>query len=226
MLESILTTSADGVLNTSQFLLCTLASAVLGVAAALIYMYHNTYTKSFVITLALLPVMVQVVIMMVNGNLGTGVAVLGAFSLIRFRSVPGTAREIGSIFFAMAIGLAGGMGCIFLAALFVIIIGIMTIGLYSSRFGESKGKEKQLKVTIPENLEYETIFDDLFDTYTTKHELSKVRTTNMGSLFELSYLVTLKDGTSEKEFLDSLRCRNGNLTISCGRVSVAKEEQL
>lgn len=226
MLESILSASADGTITLPQFLLCTLASLILGLAAALIYMYHNTYTKSFVITLALLPVMVQVVIMMVNGNLGTGVAVLGAFSLIRFRSVPGTAREIGSIFFAMALGLAAGTGYILLAVLFLVIIGIMTVLLCSTRFGDGKMSEKQLKVTIPENLDYEGIFDDLFGRYTVKHELIKVRTASMGSLFELSYLIFLKEGASEKELIDAMRCRNGNLTIVCGRGTAGREEQL
>ncbi len=225
MLESILSGSAGSAVGFSDLLICTAASLILGIAAAFIYMYHNTYTRNFVITLALLPVMVQIVIMMVNGNLGTGVAVLGAFSLIRFRSVPGTAREIGSIFFAMALGLACGMGYLVFAGLFVIIIGLMTVLLYTLRFGEEKAYEKHLKITIPETLDYDGIFEDLFRTYTKKHELNRVHTTNMGSLFELHYLVVLKDDHKEKEFLDALRCRNGNLTISCGRAA-GKEEQL
>lgn len=206
-----------------ELLICTVASLVLGLGAAAVYMYHNVYSKNFVITLALLPAMVQIVIMMVNGNVGTGVAVMGAFSLVRFRSVPGSAREIGSIFMAMAIGLATGMGCIDIAALFLIIIGAMNMILSSCRFGEKKQVEKELKITIPEGLNYTGIFDDLFDQYTKSAQLMSVRTTNMGSLYELSYHVVLKDIALEKDFIDGVRCRNGNLNIVCGMLPMGKE---
>ena len=207
----------NGTLTISGFLYCTLASLVLGLGIAGLYMVKNTYSKGFVVTLALLPAIVQVVIMMVNGNIGTGVAVAGAFSLVRFRSVPGNARDIVSIFFAMAVGLATGMGYLFYALLFLVIIGVVNVALLCSRFGDGKANVRTLKITVPENLDYEGLFDDLLQQYATSYTLEKVRTTNMGSLFELSYTVRLKGDMPPKAFLDALRCRNGNLSIICGR---------
>lgn len=224
MLENILATTSQNVLTLSNLLICMIASLIIGVGIAFIYMYRNTYNKSFVITITLLPVMIQTVIMLVNGNLGTGVAVLGAFSIIRFRSVPGGSREIGSIFFAMALGLAVSMGYVLFAFLFLFIIGSMTILLFYSKFAERKNTEKELKITIPENLDYSGIFEDLFTKYTNNFELIQVKTTNMGSLYELHYYITLKNSINEKNFLDEIRCRNGNLNIVCGRVSTIKEE--
>ncbi len=224
MLNSILNNTAATSVTLPSLLLCILASLVLGVGIALIYMYKNVYSKNFVITLALLPAMVQIVIMLVNGNLGTGIAVMGAFSLVRFRSVPGSAREIGSIFFAMAVGLATGMGYLGIALLFLVIVGLMTVLLVSIRFGEPRKREKELKITIPENLDYTGIFDDLFEKYTKSAELIRVRTTSMGSLYELNYHITLRNEDIEKEFIDELRCRNGNLNIACGRAPVNRDE--
>ncbi|MEA5136392.1 MAG: DUF4956 domain-containing protein [Candidatus Fimivivens sp.] len=224
MLESIITSTSTGVFTLQSLMACTIASIILGIGVAVVYMYKNEYNRNFVITLALLPAMVQVVISLVNGNLGTGVAVLGAFSLVRFRSVPGSAREISSIFFAMAIGLATAMGYILYAFAFLLIIGAMTILLTLIRFGDSRSKEKDLRITIPEDLDYTGIFDDLFAAYTRRAELLRVKTTNMGSLYELRYRIVLKDENTEKQLLDKLRCRNGNLTILCGRVATGKEE--
>lgn len=224
MLESIITSTSTGVVTLQSLLACTIASIVLGIGVAGVYMYKNEYNRNFVITLALLPAMVQVVISLVNGNLGTGVAVLGAFSLVRFRSVPGSAREISSIFFAMAIGLATAMGYIIYAFAFLLIIGAMTILLTLIHFGDSRSQEKDLRITIPEDLDYTGIFDDLFAAYTRRAELLRVKTTNMGSLYELRYRILLKDESTEKQLLDKLRCRNGNLTILCGRVATSKEE--
>ena len=151
---------------------------------------------------------------------------MGAFSLVRFRSVPGTAREISSIFFAMGIGLATGMGYIGFAAVFLALIGIATFLLINSGFGKNKLIEKELKITIPENLDYNGVFDDLFEKYTHENSLEQVRTTNMGSLFELRYKVELKKEEQEKEFLDALRCRNGNLPIICGRNAGKNQDSL
>ena len=201
-----------------------LVLALLGLGTALIYMHRSHYSKSFVITLALLPAMVQLVIMLVNGNLGTGVAVAGAFSLIRFRSVPGSAKEIGCIFFAMAIGLATGMGYLLFGFLFFLVVGAALLLLNATRFGESRQGDSLLRIVIPESLDYEGLFDDLFDQYTQAAELIRVKTTNMGSLYELTYQVRLKSPAAQKAFLDELRCRNGNLTISCGRLASDREE--
>ena len=196
-------------------LLCTLASILLGLIIACIYMVNNTYNKGFVITLALMPAMIQMVIMLVNGNLGTGVAVMGAFSLVRFRSVPGT---------AMAIGLATGIGYIGVAVLFVLCIGGCQLLLTFSKFGDAKNVDKILKITIPESLDYTEVFDDIFEMYLKKWEMLQVKTCNMGSLYRLEYAISLKQVTDEKEFIDELRCRNGNLEISCSRVGLGREE--
>lgn len=224
MLDTLFASVISTTVNWQAIILCTLSSLILGAAAAAIYCYKNTYTKSFVVTLALLPAMVQIVIMLVNGNLGAGVAVMGAFSLVRFRSVPGSAREIGSLFFAMALGLATGMGYLGYAVLFLLLIGIANILLYSTSFAAPKLIDRELKITIPESLDYEGVFDDLFDKYTTRHELLHVKTSNMGSLYELCYLVRLKDTGINKNFLDEIRCRNGNLNITCGRLSTVRDE--
>ena len=224
MLDTLFASVISTTVNWQAIILCTLSSLILGAAAAAIYCYKNTYTKSFVVTLALLPAMVQIVIMLVNGNLGAGVAVMGAFSLVRFRSVPGSAREIGSLFFAMALGLATGMGYLGYAVLFLLMIGIANILLYSTSFAAPKLIDRELKITIPESLDYEGVFDDLFDKYTTRHELLHVKTSNMGSLYELCYLVRLKDTGINKSFLDEIRCRNGNLNITCGRLSTVRDE--
>lgn len=225
MLESILVTNAaTGSVTFASALLCTLSALILGVVAAAFYAYHNTVSKNFVVALALLPAMVQVVILMVNGNLGTGVAVLGAFSLIRFRSVPGSAREIAAIFLSMAIGLAAGMGCVWFAAAFTVLLGAAQIALSASPLGNSRSEERDVRISIPENLDYTGLFDDVLAQYTTAAELQKARTVNMGSMYELIYRVTLRDKSKEKAFLDALRCRNGNLTVSCGRVAAARDE--
>lgn len=215
MLNSIIGTQ----ITLSVFLICTGVSLILGLGSALLCMYKSSCTQSFVITLAMLPALVQIVIMLVNGNIGAGVAVAGAFSLIRFRSVPGTAREIGLIFLAMAIGLANGMGYVILAALFFVIMAVYTLALTLLRFGGANESERELKITIPENLDYDGLFDDLFEKYTKSARLERVKTTNMGTLYELDYHVVLRGQQVPKAFLDELRCRNGNLNIVCGRVA-------
>lgn len=216
--------TADGV-STSEFILYTLISLTLGAVIALVFRYKNKVSKGFFITLAMLPAIVQVVIMLVNGNIGTGVAVMGAFSLVRFRSVPGSARDICSIFLAMAVGLAMGTGYALIAVIFTAILCAANIIYSSIPIGEKSG-EKQLVITIPESLDYSDIFSDLFEKYTSGCELVNVKTTNMGSLFKLTYKITLKKGASEKALIDELRCRNGNLEISCGQAVTQPYEQL
>lgn len=213
MLNSIL----NGDLTLTAFFLCTLTSLALGVGIALLNMYRSHASQSFAITLAILPAMVQVVIMLVNGNIGTGVAVAGAFSLVRFRSAPGSAKEIGAVFFAMAIGLAAGMGYLLLAIGFFFVIAIVLVGLTALHFGQGSAAERILRITIPENLDYEGLFDDLFQRYTQSAALIRVKTSNMGTLYELEYRIMLREDRIPKEFLDELRCRNGNLNIVCGR---------
>lgn len=212
-------------ITTGDFLTYTAISLVLGAVIAIAFKFKNTTTKGFSITLALLPAIIQVVIMLVNGNLGTGVAVMGAFSLVRFRSVPGNARDICSIFLAMAVGLATGTGYVLVAIILVAVICGMNLLYNIIPFGESNGT-KQLLITIPESLDYNNIFDDLFEKYTSKCELVRVKTTNLGSLYRLTYDIVLKKSVSEKDFIDELRCRNGNLEISCGRPISSMAEQL
>lgn len=222
---SILTTdAASGAITVQSMFFCTIASLILGFMVAWIHTFRSTYSKSFIITLALLPAIVQMVIMLVNGNLGTGVAVMGAFSLVRFRSVPGSAKEIGSLFLAMAVGLATGTGYLAVAVMFVILIGIVNILYTISRFGEQSGAQKNLKITIPESLDYSEVFQDILEEYTKKWTLIEVKTSNMGSLYKLDYSIILKDVKKEKEFIDALRCRNGNLEISCGRIQTGINE--
>ena len=217
--KGIFDTHYISVIDISDFLLCLGVSLVIGLMLAGCSMYRSRYTKSFVLTLALLPAVVCVVIMMVNGNVGAGVAVAGAFSLVRFRSVPGTAKEIGMLFLSMGAGLVAGMGYLGYAVLFTVILGGVTMLYTHVNLGKGKKADlhKVLNVTIPEDLDYSQVFDDIFDKYTASCELVKVKTTNMGSLFRLTYHITIKDAAKEKEMLDAIRCRNGNLEISVSR---------
>lgn len=199
------------------------SSIILGLVIGLCYMYRTSYNKAFVVTLVLLPSIVMAIISLVNGNLGTGIAVMGAFSLVRFRSIPGTAKEIGYIFFAMAVGLATGMNYIAFAVVFTLFVGLASLILYKFKFAEPKMLNKELKITIPENLDYTGLLDDLFKEYTSSYTLVRVRTTNLGSLYQLFYEITLNDQKQEKELIDKIRCRNGNLDIICGRIAAAGE---
>ena len=222
MLESILSASTE--LTMVQYLILTGVSLALGLISALVYMHRNTYTKGFVLALVLLPTVVQTVILLVSGNLGAGVAVAGTFSLVRFRSVPGGAREIAAIFTAMAVGLATGMGYIAVAAMLTCAVGLASLLMVQLRFGDQDANHRRLRVTMPEDLDYTKVFDDVFAQYTSKVELRKVKTTNLGSMFELQYDVTLRDPDQEKPFLDALRTRNGNLNILLSRTPGNSEE--
>lgn len=210
-------------ISTEEFLLCCLASIVLGAAIACIYMFRHTYSKNFVVTLAMLPLIVQVVITLVNGNLGAGIAVMGVFNLVRFRSIPGSAKDIGSVFMAMAVGLATGMGYLILAVIFTLIIAVVNFVYVVSPFGKQKEPEKLLRITIPEDLEYEGVFDPVLARYTSDHELVEVQTTNMGSLFQLEYSVRMREPGMEKSMIDEVRCLNGNLKVSLARAPQSHE---
>lgn len=224
MLDCILSSVTSSSISPVEFSICTASSLLLGLIIAWAHMYRNPSSKQFTITLALLPVIVQVIITMVGGNLGTGVAVAGAFSLVRFRSVPGNGKDICGVFLAMAVGLATGTGYIAIAAILTLVVALMSFLYTITPFGEPKYADKELMVTIPESLDYSGIFDDLFTKYTNQCELIRVRTSNMGSLYKLTYHLTIKDQSQEKAFLDELRCRNGNLDIICGKRSTEKTE--
>lgn len=216
LFAGIFDSSVSSVISVSDFLLCVAVSLVCGLILAGCHMFRNRYTRSFVVTLALLPAAVCVVIMMVNGNIGAGVAVAGVFGLVRFRSVPGTAREITMVFLTMGAGLIAGMGYLAYALLFTVIMSLAATVCNMSGFGAKKNaaRYRTMNVTIPEDLDYTGVFDDIFAEYTTENTLTRVKTTNMGSLFRLTYNVVLKDPAKEKEMIDKIRCRNGNLEIS------------
>ena len=209
MLNSVIDTQ----ITLSTFFLCTAVSLVLGFGTALVGMFREKHTRSFAVALTVLPVIVQVVIMLVNGNVGAGVAVAGAFSLVRFRSAPGSAREIGAIFIAMGAGLIAGMGYLGYAALFSLLLGGVTMLYTALRLGEG-GRHKTLHITIPETLDYTGVFDPVLKEYAADYVLKQVKTANMGSLFKLTYDLTLRDPAKEKLLIDELRRRNGNLEIS------------
>lgn len=196
---------------------------VLGLLIAAIFR-KCAASHGFPVVLAVMPMLVTAVIMIVNGNLGASVAVLGAFGLVRFRSAPGTSLEIGFLFFAMAVGLATGMGFLSMAVLITALAGIVFLMLQKAGFGTVESKERRLKITIPEDLDYNGIFDDLFQEYTTQASLERVKTTNMGTMYELSYLIKMRSMAQQKAFIDKLRCRNGNLTIVMGLVERTKNE--
>lgn len=217
--QGIFNNNATSSINVGQFLLCIAIALVIGLFLAFVYTRKGRSTQSFVLTLSLLPAIVCVVIMMVNGNVGAGVAVAGAFSLVRFRSVPGTARDIGTLFLAMSAGLICGMGFLGYAVLFTLVLGIAMLILGKINFTGNKKPilDKMLRITIPEDLDYCGVFDEILAKYTSRHELISVKTTNMGSLFKLTYEISIINPAEEKDFIDALRCRNGNLEISISR---------
>lgn len=213
MLNSVISAS----MTLSSFLICVFSALVLGILTSLVFTARSSHSASWAITLILLPPVVTLVIMLVNGNIGAGLAVAGTFALVRFRSVPGSAKEIAGLFFTVALGLACGMGYVVIAGLFFVIIAAVVLVTEYTHLGEIGRAQRLLKITIPENLDYEDLFDDIFEKYTRHHELVRVRTTNMGTLYELTYNIQLTSNVISKEFIDAIRCRNGNLNIICGR---------
>jgi len=212
-------TDMTSLISVTDFVFCIGCALLIGLILALAYMYRSRYTKSFIVTLSLLPAVVCVVIMMVNGNVGAGVAVAGAFSLVRFRSVPGTAKEITMLFLAMGAGLIVGMGYLAFALLFAVIMCMLSILYNRLDFGCRRNSEKYktLNITIPEDLDYTGVFEPVLGEYTSSCELVRVKTTNMGSMFRLTYNLTLNNAAQEKEMIDKLRCRNGNLEITVSK---------
>ncbi len=204
--------------------ICIGAALVLGVVVSLLYMYRNSYNKGFAVALVLLPMVVCAVVAVVNGNIGIGIAIGGAFGLVRFRSAPGTARDILAIFLAMAAGLICGAGYVLLGAGVVLAVCLIGWLLLKFGFGNRDMKERELRITVPESLDYTDSFNEIFRRYLASCELEKVKTTNMGSLYKLYYRVTLKDPKKEKEMLDAIRVRNGNLEIVCGLIDTSKPE--
>jgi len=207
-----------------QVLSSMLCALVLGVIISTVYKYRLDYASKFIIVLAVMPALISFMIMVINGNLGISVAVLGAFGLVRFRSAPGSSKDIAYMFFSVAIGLATGLGFLSLAVLVCAVISIMLLIMEFIHFDYVETRNRLLRITIPEDLEYPGLFDDLFMKYTSTHSFERVKTVNMGTMFELSYKIELRDLKKEKEFIDSLRCRNGNLGIVISKTQREKNE--
>ncbi len=226
MLENLLqnTPLQTGGFQVETVILSLVISFGLGIVIALVYKTSRARMGSFAIILAILPMLVASIIMIVNGNLGTSVAILGAFGLVRFRSAPGSAREIGFLFFALAVGLAAGMSLFYVAGLITVVVSVAILILEKLNFGTPLSAERELRITIPEDLNYNGIFDDLFQAYTKKHYMERVKTTNMGTMYELSFRLEMRDPAKEKDFIDEIRCRNGNLTVTLGLVQPNKNE--
>lgn len=224
MFDNILNNTTNN-MSVQGAIICLVASVVFGALIALCYAMTGKSKKNFLASLVILPAMVQTIIMIGNGNLGTSVAIVGAFSLIRFRSLPGTSREISSIFFSMVVGIATGMGYITYGAFITVVIGIIMILIYKLPLNGHEDNKKMLKITIYENIDYTSVFDDLFEKYLKSCEVESVKTTNMGSMYQLSYVIEMKDNSEEKNFIDEIRRRNGNLTVICGR-GIINNEQL
>ena len=211
-------------LTLGTFLVSIIASLVLGLILTLGFMYRNTYTKSFITALVLIPAIEAVVIMMVNDNLGVGLSVAGSFALIRFRSVKGSAKELATVFMAMTIGIMCGSGFIALAAVFTLVITLAMFTLTLLNYGGQSINERYLKVTIPESLDYEDILDEVLDKYTTRYELESVKTLSLGSLFRVDYSISMKNKNDIKKMIDELRVKNGNLEITCSKQVIDREE--
>ncbi len=213
------------VFDAADVMICLGASLLLGLVLAVAYMFSGAYSKSLAISLVLIPAVIQSVILFVNQNFGAALAVGGIFALMNFRSAAGTAREIVAIFCGVAVGISVGMGYVLYAAILTVVLGVVMVLLGLTPFGEDAGLDRVLKILIPESLDYTGVFDDAFKAYTRKHNLELVRTTNMGSMYELHYKVTLKNRRKEKEFMDALRERNGNLPITCA-ITMPKKDEL
>jgi hypothetical protein len=218
--------SSQSVISISDFLLCVVVALLIGAFLAFVVSFRSKHTKSFLITLGILPAIVCIVIMMVNGNIGAGVAVAGAFSLVRFRSAPGTAKEISALFLAMAAGIITGMGYLSYAVLFALIMGIVLVVCQFIKLPAkyNQVKEKTLRITIPEDLDYTDLFKDIFDKYTKECTVVAVKTTNMGSMFKITYNIIEKNIADEKKMIDELRTRNGNLEISISDQETKNDE--
>lgn len=224
MFNSILNDGTIASISFMDELICIVVAFFLGGVISFTHKITTKTTHNFLLTLAILPVLVQIVILLINGNLGTSVAVAGAFSLVRFRSLPRNSKEIISVFWAMAVGLALGMGYIAYAVVFTIIIAVIIIIINKLVISNEEISRRKLKIVIPENMDYDDIFKDIFEKYTNKAEINKVKTTNMGSMYELSYYVELKKNINQKSFLDEIRCRNGNLLVMLEREEIGEVE--
>lgn len=223
-MTSIFGSIFNGTLTLGLFLIAVIASMVFGLINSLAFMYKNTYTKSFITALILIPAVETVVIMLVNDNIGVGLSVAGSFALIRFRSVKGNAKELSAVFIAMTIGIVCGTGYVALAGVFTLLLAIVTILITLTGFGKQSENERYLKITMPESLNYDEAFDDILKKYTKSYELDCIKTLTLGSLFRADYKIVMKDSKQTKKMIDEIRTRNGNLEIMCGKSSTDRDE--
>lgn len=226
ILSALVSSAGDTTLTTGEAVCYAIIAGILGLIISITYIKTGKTSKNFARTLIILPMLVCVVMLAVNGNFGTSLAVVGAFSLVRFRSLQGSSRDIGFIFFAMAIGIVCAIGEVLLGMIVTLIICAIHFILYFTGYAMHRADEKDLRITIPENLDYSDIFDDIFERYTSEHKQIAVRTTNMGSMYEINYHIRMSDDKKEKNFLDEIRMRNGNLTVVCGRCDANEAEEL
>lgn len=219
MLETLLSGTSGESLTFTNTLIIIAASIALGVIISLVYIKTHKkegYAPSFTITLIMLPVIISIIILLVGNNVARAFSLAGAFSIIRFRSAPGDPKDISYVFFTLAVGLACGMGYIGYATIFTIVLcGVMVV-LDMIKFATPSSNSMQLKIIVPENLNYEELFDDILTEYTSSWKMERVKTKEFGALFELTYRVNIKKDASRKDFIDELRCKNGNLNISLG----------
>ncbi len=216
----------NGVVENQDIFVCLGLALLAGIIFATLCFVRTKSTRSFFVATAMLPSVVALVIILVNGNIGTGVAIAGAFSLVRFRSAPGTAKEICIIFITMASGLAFGMGYVGYGLVFLIGSGAILLAFEITNVWKRKPvlTEKNIRITLPEDLDYTTIFNDIFERYTTNYSLVKMKTTNMGSMFRVDYAVTMKNPKDEKAMVDEIRTRNGNLEVAVQRTDYNASE--
>jgi flagellar biosynthesis protein FliQ len=227
MLENLLTTSVtESTITLAGVATVTVAAIILGLLISLVYVMtnkNNGYASGFATTLIMLPLIICIIIMLVGNNIARAFSLAGAFSIIRFRSVPGEPRDISYVLFTLAIGLSCGMGYIGYGAIFTLILCTMMVVLEKTNFAKPKGKNMQLKIMVPEDLNYEDAFDDVFMKYTNSWKLEHIKSKDFGALFELCFKISPKENVNKKKFIDELRCRNGNLNIIL-TMSVSEEK--
>ncbi|MEA5026697.1 MAG: DUF4956 domain-containing protein [Erysipelotrichaceae bacterium] len=216
-LETLFSTSITDTLTISGIVIVIITALFLGVVISSIYMLTHkkeSYDASFTITLVILPAIISIIIMLVGTSVARAFSLAGAFSLIRFRSAMGNTKDITYIFFTVSIGLAVGMGYLGYGIIFTIIMCLAMYLLDRIDYGKAKHEVMLLRIVIPENMNFQKAFDDIFDTYTASYTLNKVKTSDLGSLFTLTYQITMKDNTNTKMFIDQIRQRNGNLDVT------------
>lgn len=220
MLESLFTattTSSDTQITVLNLIIALAAAIVLGLFQSFIYMKTHkdkNPSMSFALTLVMVPAVIAIIVLLVGSNIARAFSLAGVFSIIRFRSAPGDPKDIAFVLFSMAVGLSCGMGYVFYGLIVAVFLGVTIVLLDRIKFGKSRSTAKLLKITMPENLDYQNAFNDVLSKYTSSYNLNKVKTTDLGSLYELVYSVTTRDDVNEKDFIDDLRCRNGNLNIT------------